>query len=143
MGKIRIVLLCILLLSVPLQALATSWAYPLVVWDGKTYEVTDEYVTEVDRVIGHVTSYSDMESHSGNFSNAYHKGTKYYSIAGVSTDDAIAVEIGKLQYKKAVIRGEYANAKNDFDYLLQGLIVLAIGLIIASILYFYVKRNKT
>ena len=51
----------------PSRILATSWAYPFVVWDGYIYVISDEYVTEIDNEIGQVTKYSDMEQYSGNF----------------------------------------------------------------------------
>jgi hypothetical protein len=48
-----------------------------------------------------------MEQYPGNFSNFYKKGTKYYSIAGSSTDEAIAVQDGFGEYKKAIREKEY------------------------------------
>jgi hypothetical protein len=69
--------------------------------------VNDEYVTEIDKEIGQVTRYSDMYQQPGNFSNAYEKGTKYYSIKGISPDEAIAVEDRNGKYKKAVREKEY------------------------------------
>lgn len=100
-------------LVVPFKSFATSWAYPFVVWDGYIYIVNDEYVTEVDKEIGRVTRYSDMYQQSGNFSNVYEKGTKYYSIMNVSTDVAIAVEDGSGKYKKAVREKEYTFGNED------------------------------
>jgi hypothetical protein len=77
------------------------------VWDGYRYEVLDEYVEEIDSEIGEVTSYSDMETLSGNFSNEYIEGTKYFSIKGVSTDEAIncmrskiSKDVGEADEKK-------------------------------------------
>jgi hypothetical protein len=92
---------------VPTKSFGTSWAYSFVVWDGYLYVVSDEYVTEIDKEIGQVTRYSDMYEQPGNFSNAYEKGTKYYSIKGVSTDESIAVEDSNGNYKKAVREKEY------------------------------------
>ncbi len=46
----------------PSKPLATSWAYPFVVWQDYIYVVSEEYVTEIDKEIGKVTKYSDMES---------------------------------------------------------------------------------
>lgn len=72
-----------------------DWAYSFVVYNGYTYVISDEFVTEIDKEIGQVTKYSDK------------KGTKYYSVKGVSTDTAIAVEdYGK--YKKAIRKVKYA-----------------------------------
>jgi hypothetical protein len=102
-------------LIVPSKSFATSWAYPFVVWDGYIYIVNDEYVTEIDQEIGKVTRYSDMYQQSGNFSNVYEKGTKYYSIKDVSTDEAIAVEDGSGKYKKAVREREYTFGKTAED----------------------------
>jgi hypothetical protein len=118
---------------------ATSWAYPFVVWDGYRYEVLDEYVEEIDSEIGEVTSYSDMETLSGNFSNEYTEGTKYYSIKGISTDEAIAVKIGS-QYKKAIRIGEYKTGirviekNNLFNFVV-------ISAAAAAILIFYLRRR--
>jgi hypothetical protein len=102
-------------LIVPSKSLATSWAYPFVVWDGYIYIVNDEYVTEVDEEIGQVTRYSDMYQQPGNFSNVYEKGTKYYSIKGVNTDESIAVDDGNGNYKKAVREKEYTFGKSAED----------------------------
>jgi hypothetical protein len=74
--------------------------------------VSDEYVSEMDREIGQVTKYSDMEQYPGNFSNVYKKGTKYYSIVGISTDEAIAVQDGFGEYKKAVREEKYTFVGN-------------------------------
>ncbi|MBT2682695.1 hypothetical protein [Bacillus sp. ISL-37] len=99
--------------------MATSWAYSFVVWDGYIYVISDEYVTEVDSEIGQVTKYSDMEQYSGNFSNAYKKGTKYYSIEGISTDEAIAIKESEGQYIKAYREGEY-ELRSVFDRFFDG-----------------------
>jgi hypothetical protein len=92
----------------PTNASATKWAYSFVVWDGAVYVVKDELITEIDKEIGHVTIYSDMSEYPGNFSNVYQKGTKYYSIKGISTNESIAVQIGEDTYKRADRKGEYA-----------------------------------
>jgi hypothetical protein len=126
----------------PSKLLATSWAYPFVVWDGYIYVVQDEYVTEIDREIGKVTRYSDMEQYAGNFSNAYKRGTKYYSIVGISTDEAIAIQDKEGKYKKAVRENEYMYAGGRFGFsgLIAGLFVLF--LIITLGIYFVEKRVK-
>ncbi|KLT17944.1 hypothetical protein AA980_11135 [Neobacillus vireti] len=123
-----------------------SWAYLFVVWDGYTYVVSEEYVTEIDKEIGHVTKYSDREgTYSGNFSNIYKKGTKYYSIKGISTDEAIAIQEKDGKYKKATREGEYAGNKNDFlepssSTIIIGILLLL--LVIAISFYFVEKKGK-
>jgi ABC-type sugar transport system permease subunit len=99
----------------PVNTMATSWVYSFVVWDGYIYEVTEESVTEIDSYIGEVTVYSDMETYPGNFSNTYKQGTNYYSIKDLSTDEAIAVEVNKGNYKEAIRREEYAGGTNEIN----------------------------
>lgn len=87
---------------------STSWAKTFVVWNGYVYEISDEYVKEVDKEIGKVTKYSDHEgTYNGNFSNKYKKGTKYYSIKGISTDVAIAIQEEDGRFRKAISDGKY------------------------------------
>lgn len=87
---------------------SADWASSFVVWDDYIYQISDEYVAEVDEEIGKVTKYSDDEgTYSGNFSNEYEKGTKLYSIKGISTDEAIAIEEADGKYRKAIRDGEY------------------------------------
>jgi TRAP-type uncharacterized transport system substrate-binding protein len=86
---------------------SADWNSNFVVWDGYVYEMSNEYVTEIEEEIGKVTKYSDKEgTYSGNFSNMYRKGTKYYAIVGVNTDEAIAVEENGV-YRKAKKEGKY------------------------------------
>ena len=86
----------------------SSWAYSFVVWNGYTYQIGDEYVVDIGEEIGEVTKFSGREgTYSGNFSNKYQKGTKYYAIKGISTDEAIAIEEGNGKYKKATSSGKY------------------------------------
>ncbi len=104
----------LLLVTIMLLAACTDnnssadWAHSFVVWQGYIYHVTEEYVDNVDEEIGAVTMYSDMEgTYEGNFSNVYKKGTKYFSIRGMNTDVAIAIETEKGEYRKAIRAGEY------------------------------------
>ena len=94
-------LLSIVLSFFSYKVFATSWAYPFVVWDNHIYVVSEETVLDVEKKIGKVTKYSDMETYSGNFSNVFRKGTKYYSIKGIDTTIAIAVQSSDGQYIKA------------------------------------------
>ncbi|MCM3409838.1 hypothetical protein [Metabacillus litoralis] len=129
----------------PDKILATSWAYPFVVWDEYIYVISDEYVTEIDNEIGHVTRYSDMEQYSGNFSNAYKQGTKYYSIKGISTDQAIAVEGQNGQYIKANREAEY-KMKSPFDGQ-QGFIKIilfsVVGIFFIVLIYKVIRNNAS
>lgn len=124
---------------------SADWAYSFVVWDGDIYVVNDEEVGQVDREIGEVTKYSDMEgTYSGNFSNTYRKGTKYFSIVDVSTDEAIAVEDVQGHYVKAISDGKYAG--NTIQGIKMNLYTILIGLlalfpILAFCSYLITKRN--
>ena len=87
---------------------SADWAFQFVVFDGYIYKLTDEYVKEVKEQIGEVTKHSDVEgTYSGNFSNTYEKGTEYFSIKGISTNEAIAIKEGDGIYRKAINDGEY------------------------------------
>jgi hypothetical protein len=94
----------LLLVSFPVEAL--SWAYPFVVWNGNVYEVKDERVTPsaIGKNIGEVETKPDEMTgeYYGNASNVYPEGTKYYEIKGVSTSEAIAVEIASKRWVRAV-----------------------------------------
>jgi hypothetical protein len=110
--------------------------------------VNDEYVTEIDKEIGQVTRYSDMYQQPGNFSNAFEKGTKYYSIKGVSTDESIAVEDGNGNYKKAVREKEYTfgviaaadSEDNNSDIPVRLLVLSTITIFIILIVLKKIKR---
>lgn len=132
-GYLRMFLFCIVcLVIIPVNTAATTWVYPFVVWDGYIYEVTEEKVHAVENEIGKVTKYSDMEQHGGNFSNAYPKGTKYFAIKGTDTKVAIAVQVDKGAYLKAVNDGEYTYQRkaNIALYLYKALGILALFIVI-------------
>ncbi|MFD1020933.1 hypothetical protein [Thalassobacillus hwangdonensis] len=128
---------------VPSKASATTWEYSFVVWDGYIYVISDEeYVTDVDKEIGHVTKYSDMDQYAGNFSNTYKKGTKYYSIEGVSTDEAIAIEESDGQYIKAYREEKYGYGSIfDVQRIVMVLIFLVMG-IFAIFVGYKLLENK-
>ncbi|MCM3743778.1 hypothetical protein M3193_06450 [Sporosarcina luteola] len=86
---------------------SADWNSSFVVWNGDMYEIIDEYVVEIHEEIGQVTRYSDKEgTYLGDFSNKYKKGTKFYSIEGISKEEAIAIEEGG-KYRKAINKGKY------------------------------------
>ncbi|WP_277584851.1 hypothetical protein [Psychrobacillus antarcticus] len=141
---VGIVFILFLSILFPIKSLA-DWAYAFVVWDDYVYVVTDEQVDEVEKEIGHVTKYSDREgTYSGNFSNAYPKGTKYYSIQGISTDEAIATQEDDGTYIKAKRDGEYASNKYGINNVITLAFIGAIFLVIISIVRtnYYGNRSE-
>ncbi|MGE7024500.1 hypothetical protein [Solibacillus cecembensis] len=120
--------------------MATSWVYLFVVWDDSIYVISEETVTHVDKVIGKVTKYSDMDQYGGNFSNVYPKGTKYYSIKDVDPKIAIAVQDENGQFVKAIREGEYTYQKEYTEYIYQGLGIFAI-LLVGFIFFSKTRRN--
>lgn len=109
-------LLVVLLLSIACSIVFlpsksdADWAYSFVIWDGFIYIVSDNMVNQVGQEIGKVTRYSDMEgTYTGNFSNTFAKGTKYYSILNISTEEAIAIKNSDGHYVKAIRDGKYSS----------------------------------
>jgi|GEM_PF-1477966 len=91
-------------------AVSADWAYPFVVYSGNIYIVTDTVVEpeRIGDILGKVTRYSDREgTYSGNFSNAFPKGTRYYAIEGMSEKQAIAVRTEDGRYVLAEYGGKY------------------------------------
>ena len=134
-------LLCIVFPLSSSKVFATSWAYQFVVWDDHIYVVSEETVLDVEKKIGKVTKYSDMYSYSGNFSNVFPKGTKYYSIKGIDTTIAIAVQTSDGHYIKAYRQGEYTYQKSFTEYIYTVLGVLA-SLIVGLLIYFRIRRKE-
>lgn len=100
----KTVFILFMFFSICSTAQALSWAYPFVVWKGNVYEVTDENVTGVGKVIGEVKSRPNDQTgdYIGDASNMYPIGTKYYEINGISPSEALAVEVDEGKWKKAV-----------------------------------------
>jgi hypothetical protein len=118
-----------------------DWAYSFVVWDGYVYVVSDEMVEDVEKEIGHVTKYSDMEgTYSGNFSNSYKKGTKYFSIKGISEDEAIAIAEDDGRFSKATREGKYEGRESGISSLIAGSVIVLFIVILG--LYFIDQRMK-
>ena len=139
-----LLLLCCFCFIFPIKTYATTWLYSFVVWDGNTYIVQEEEVTDVEKEIGHVTRHSSYDSYGGNFSNSYKEGTKYFSIKGVSTEEAIAVETKKGIYLKAVFKGEY-KVKDPSYYVYNFLLVGGVIFLFALGYIFYhltVSKNR-
>lgn len=128
-----IVFVTLIYLIVPTKLFA-EWAYKFVVYDGSTYVISDEYAAEIDKKIGQVSKYSDREGiYYGNFSNTYKKGTNYYSIRGVSIEEAIAIEENG-KYRIAFREGEYPGWKySPFQIVLIGLVILISAIVLLKV----------
>lgn len=144
MRKIILFLLCfILTITSQLSVQALDWAYPFVVWKGNVYEVTDEEVFDIGGVIGKVKrGINDMTGeYFGDASNLYPKGTKYYEIKGISPQKAIAVEVEKHEWKKAVFIYESPNHRTEIDIHLLIFAVLIVAVIMAMLRINHKKRK--
>lgn len=111
--KKTMVLAILLTMLFSSHAEALSWAYSFVVWDGKLYEVKQDVnvpENEIAEAIGQVkTAADDMSgAYYGNASNYYEKGTVYYAIRDVPTDESIAVETNEGIFVKAEYRQQAA-----------------------------------
>ncbi|MCM3744306.1 hypothetical protein M3193_09145 [Sporosarcina luteola] len=86
---------------------SASWVTEFVKWENESYVVTEEEVNEeeIGAEIGEVTFYSHQESSdtSGNFSNKYQEGTKYYEITDINEKEAIAIKVKEGKFLKVVI----------------------------------------
>ncbi len=105
-----LIAICLAGTFIAIRSVHADWAYSFVVNEEKSYIISDSRVEpeQVDSIIGKVTKYSDFEdTYSGNFSNHFPKGTNYYNIKGVSTNEAIAIKLGDGSFIKANYQGEY------------------------------------
>ena len=116
---------------------ALSWHSEFVVWNDKVYEMKEEMMEdgEIGEYIGKVDSEADdyTGNYDGNASSVYPIGTEYYEIKNLSSDQAIAVEIGNQQWKKAEYIYDTPFRSKDligryFPYTLVGKL-LTIGLV--------------
>lgn len=103
--RFKIPFLALMMFILCISTVSASWAYDFVVNDGKVFVITEEVVDEVliGKIVGKVTNYSSDETaySGGNFSNAFPKGTKYYSIQGIPPEEAIAVKTNEEIFVKA------------------------------------------
>ncbi|MGD7022419.1 hypothetical protein ACQCVK_07505 [Rossellomorea vietnamensis] len=135
-------IILIVLIS-PFNAIATSWAFSFVVWNDYVYVMTDEIVTDIEKEIGEVTAYSDMEELPGSFSNEFSVGTKYFSITNISTEEAIAVEVQSGTYQKALRENKYKEREPvDENKTLSGFILLLLIILLPAGLYISIKNIK-
>jgi len=143
-SAIQPLLLTVILFLFPGTASA-DWAYPFVVYSGNVYIVTDEIVAP-DRVgesIGKVTQYSTREgTYSGNFSNVFPKGTRYFAITGIGVEQQIAVQAEDGRFVFADYGGKYEESKFDRITRAKGWIFTAIAAALAAAGMIFVARRK-
>jgi hypothetical protein len=87
------------------SASSGSWVTSnLINFHNISYVGTDEKVEQVESKIGSIalSSTKEQDSNSENFSNFYPKGTNLYKISHVPIKEAIAIEVKKHHYIKAV-----------------------------------------
>ena len=133
------ILIVIILFLIPINAYVI-WAYAFVVYNKNVYVITDKKVNSelIDSEIGHVTKYSSHEgTYSGNFSNVYPKGTKYYKIKGTDVNELIAIKEKDGSFTEAKYEHEYAGARYDNQTLLY-----LIGLIVSVIFILWLVKKK-
>lgn len=111
-AKVTIYIFFILILSVTTIACGKQpgpdWNSRFVVFQGNTYEITEQEVTQIDKKIGKIGKLiNDTAIHSGTFSNKYPKGTLLYQITNVDIKESIAVEVSKGKYLQADFKRKY------------------------------------
>jgi hypothetical protein len=90
-------------------ASSASWEYVnMVVINGKRYLGTNEKVNKVGKKLGVIktSSTKEIDFNPENFSNTYPKGTNLYEIKGIDSSKAIALEIEKNKFIKAIRKEE-------------------------------------
>ncbi|MBM6619481.1 hypothetical protein [Bacillus suaedaesalsae] len=121
------------------SVMALDWD-PFVVWNGKMYEVTDEEVMDVEDKIGSVRRKANNMTgkYWGDASNAFPRGTEYYGIHGLSTHEAIAVEVEENKWMKAV----YIGASHDEFSLDSITFMLVLGIMLFVVVMVIVLVDK-
>lgn len=122
------------------NSIHADWANRFAVNDGKSYIISDTKVetSQIGGKIGKVTSFSDEEgTYSGNFSNTYPKGTEYYAINDIDTNEAIAIKVSEDSFIKAAYGGEYAG--NAFS--MKKMLLYAGGIFLIIIVILFVRNN--
>jgi hypothetical protein len=120
-----------------------KWAYAFVVYNGNVYVVSETHIepNKIGKKLGEVTKFSYQEgTYSGNFSNQFPKGTEYYEIKGVKTNESIGIKESKDSFIKAKYDGKYAGSGEDYHKIL--VYCIGIVLFIGVIYLFFKKRNS-
>lgn len=110
-------------------------------WDGYVYIISENVAEDPEKEIGEVTFYSDEEgTYSGNFSNTYEYGTKYFAITGVSTDVAIAVQEKDGTFITAFRDHKYEENKTSEAPIITGIALLF--MVIVFMIFLAEKRVR-
>lgn len=145
-----------------ISSVCASWAYEFVVNDGRSFIISKDVVEEklVGEVVGKVTYHSTQEgSYNGNFSNSYPKGTPYYAIQGVSSEEVIAIQSHAGEYFKAYFDREYGgsddsilpkqhseiaaeNGKKDYSIVILSVLLTAFVAMIITISASVIKNHR-
>lgn len=139
---IKVLFVTVILLILSVNTAYAKWAYCFVVYNKNVYVITDKKVDTklIGSLLGKVTKHSECEgTYSGNFSNTYPKGTRYYKIKGEDVKNLIAVKERDDSYTAAKYQCEYEGGKYD----LHSLPIYPIGIIIAAIIVWFIVRKKT
>ncbi len=145
MKILKVILITALFLLIPFHTAYASWAYPFVIYNNNVYITTDQKVDSelIGSKLGQVTKYSDHETstQSGNFSNAYPKGTNYYEIKGTNIKDAIAIQEKDGTYIEANF--EYEREDNfSAKYDIKPLIIFPAALVLIIFIIWRLVRRK-
>lgn len=128
--KMKTIIASVILLMTFYNTAYAKWSYEFVVFNKSIYTITDKKINSdlIGAVLGQVTSYSNQEgTYSGNFSNTFPKGTKYYNIKGSDSNKVIAIKVKDGTFIEANYEGEYAGSRYNIQHLLlcfSGLIIL-------------------
>ena len=137
----KIILVVLILLMISFDTAYAKWANAFVVYNKNVYVITDKKVNVelIGSKLGQVTKYSGREgTYSGNFSNVYRMGTKYYAIIGSDVNKAIAVKEKSGIFIEAQYAGEYAGG----GYYILTFVLYSGGLILSIILVWKLVRKK-
>lgn len=141
MKNLKIILVLAILFIIPFNTVYAKWANEFVVYNKNIYVITDKKVNAklIGSMLGQVTKYSDREgTYSGNFSNKYPKGTKYYGIIDSDVNKVIAVKEKNGTFIEAKYDGEYAGGRYD----IQSVLLDSSGVILSIILVWLLVKKK-
>lgn len=145
MKSIKIVIIVAILFMIPSYTTYAKWAYSFIVYNKNVYLITEIKIDSefIGEELGQVTKYSDREgTYSGNFSNTYPKGTKYYKIKDVDVKESIAIKEVDGSFTQTNYESQYAGAKYNIVTILFYMIAFII-LLITVVVLLRKRSNKS